>query len=103
MQNYMEKFKNAFLPHYNTFYKSVSTMVSETIFCSRSNPWWAPMNAFSNYVDWMYTHSIDVAMISLLIAIQQNYSKKVLQKICLGSLLHDIGKLLVPKADETAL
>jgi len=52
----------------------------------------------SNYVDWLYTHSIDVAVISLMMAIELGYSDEELFNIGLGTLLHDIGKLLIPKS-----
>ena len=52
----------------------------------------------SNYVDWLYTHSVDVAIISLMMAAELGYSDEELFNIGLGTLLHDIGKLLIPKS-----
>lgn len=67
-------------------------------FESKDKPWWMYVNALSNYVEWIYTHSIDVAMISLMVAIELGYSDKELWDLGLGAFLHDIGKLLVPKS-----
>ena len=49
-------------------------ILSSVIFESRTKPWWIYVNALSNYVDWLYTHSIDVAIISLMIAVELRYS-----------------------------
>ena len=49
-------------------------------------------------MDWLYTHSIDVAIISLMMAVELNYKDKELWNIGLGALLHDVGKLLIPKS-----
>ena len=72
-------------------------VLSSIIFESKTEPWWIYVNALSNYVDWLYTHSIDVAIISLTIAGELGYSYDELWNIGLGAFLHDIGKLLVPK------
>ena len=55
------------------------------------------MNALANYVEWVYEHSIDVALISAIIGMQFHLSKDCLWALCLGALLHDVGKLLIPK------
>ncbi|MEA4846345.1 MAG: HD domain-containing phosphohydrolase [Clostridiaceae bacterium] len=72
-------------------------ILSTIIFESKTKPWWIYVNALSNYVDWIYTHSIDVAIISLMIAVELGYNDEELWNMGLGAFLHDIGKLLVPK------
>lgn len=72
-------------------------VLSTIIFESKAKPWWIYVNALANYVDWLYTHSIDVAMISLMMAVELGYSDDELLNIGLGAFLHDVGKLLVPK------
>lgn len=78
-------------------FKDASAVVGNIIFSSKSSPWWMYVCALSNYIDWMYTHSVDVALISTFIAIKSNYSEEMQNEICLGALLHDVGKLLIPK------
>lgn len=51
-------------------------VLSTIIFESKSEPWWIHVNALSNYVEWLYTHSIDVAMISLIMAWSWDTTKK---------------------------
>lgn len=57
----------------------------------------ALLNDLNNYSIWVYVHSIDVALISLIIACKLKYKQNEKQDLCLGALLHDIGKLLIPK------
>ncbi len=73
-------------------------VLSTIIFQSKTKPWWIYVNALSNYVDWLYTHSIDVAMISLMMAVELGYRDEELLNIGLGAFMHDVGKLLVPKS-----
>lgn len=68
------------------------------IFESKTKPWWIYVNALSNYVDWLYTHSIDVAVVSLMMAVELGYSDEELTNLGIGAMLHDVGKLLVPKS-----
>lgn len=75
----------------------VSDILIKILFESKHKPWWMYINALSNYIDWVYTHSIDVAMISLMVAVELKYSKKSLLELGTGALLHDVGKLLIPK------
>lgn len=84
---------------YSSFHLEQSSKILSTIiFESKTRPWWIHINALGNYLDWLYTHSIDVAMISLMMAIELGYSGEGLFNTGLGALLHDIGKLLVPKS-----
>lgn len=45
-----------------------------------------------------YAHSINVAIIAAAIAEKMNFSRKALQDLSIGALLHDIGKILLPPA-----
>lgn len=47
--------------------------------------------------DYTYYHSVNVAVISIVIGMTINLSRKDLCKLGLGALLHDIGKVFVPK------
>jgi len=63
---------------------------------AKTEPWWICVSTLSSYVDWIYTHSIDVAVISLMLASEMGYSQKELWDIGVGAFLHDLGKLLIP-------
>jgi putative nucleotidyltransferase with HDIG domain len=73
-------------------------VLTKILFESKKEPWWIYINTLANYLGWLYTHSIDVAMMSLIIADKLEYNDKKLFYIGLGSLLHDVGKLMLPKS-----
>jgi putative nucleotidyltransferase with HDIG domain len=72
-------------------------VLNTIIFDSKTEPWWVYVNALGNYESSVYTHSINVAIISLIIAKELGYSDKELWDIGLGAFLHDVGKLLIPR------
>jgi uncharacterized domain HDIG len=82
---------------YHTALEYPSELLKSIIFDSRNEPWWIFINALANYVEWVYEHSIDVALISALVGMQFKLSKEDLWKLSLGALLHDVGKILIPK------
>ena len=47
--------------------------------------------------NYMYSHSVNVAVISLTIGMAFKLSKKKLEALCTGALIHDIGKSLLPR------
>ncbi|HWQ61134.1 MAG TPA: HD-GYP domain-containing protein, partial [Negativicutes bacterium] len=49
------------------------------------------------YQDYVYAHSVNVAVISVLIALNLDYNEAKLIDLAVGSLLHDIGMLAVPR------
>jgi HD-GYP domain-containing protein (c-di-GMP phosphodiesterase class II) len=51
------------------------------------------IRSMNNY---MYSHCVNVAVISLTIGIAFKLPKKKLEALCIGALIHDIGKSLLP-------
>lgn len=51
------------------------------------------IRSMNNY---LYSHSVNVAIISLVLGIALKLSKKQLQNLCIGALLHDVGKTFIP-------
>lgn len=74
-----------------------SQILSKILFECRTAPWWLFVGALSHYLSWLYPHSIDVALISMLMAAERKPSQSSLQELGLGALLHDVGKLLIPR------
>jgi putative nucleotidyltransferase with HDIG domain len=72
-------------------------ILGNIIFESKEEPWWLHVRLLSNYIDWLYTHSLETALISLMIGIQLNYTCDQLWNLGLGALLHDTGEMLIPK------
>lgn len=77
--------------------QDASDILNDILFDSKEKSWELFLDELSCYVDWLYTHSVDVALISLIIALELNYKEEILRNICLGALLHDIGKLFIPQ------
>lgn len=49
------------------------------------------------HVSWYYTHSVNVAILSVLLAKKVGYSKKAIREIVIGAILHDIGVIFIDK------
>lgn len=45
-----------------------------------------------------YSHILDVTSLSIALAIKAGFSRKEVKEIALAGILHDLGKLLIPKA-----
>lgn len=82
----------------NNFMNKANEILIDIIFESKTKPWWIYVNTLSKYVDWIYTHSIDVSMISLMMAIELGYNDDDLKNLGIGTILHDVGRLLIPKS-----
>ena len=52
------------------------------------------IRSMNNYT---YSHSVNVAVISMTIGIALKFPKKKLEALCIGALIHDIGKSFLPK------
>jgi HD-GYP domain-containing protein (c-di-GMP phosphodiesterase class II) len=52
------------------------------------------IRSMNNY---MYSHSVNVAVISLVIGIALKLDRRKLLSLCMGALIHDVGKTLIPK------
>lgn len=47
--------------------------------------------------NYFYSHSVNVAVTSLMLGIALKLPKRQLQYLCTGALLHDVGKVFIPK------
>ncbi len=47
--------------------------------------------------EYIYAHSVNVCALSVLMAIKSGYPRNRIKDIAIGSLLHDIGKMLIPE------
>jgi HD-GYP domain-containing protein (c-di-GMP phosphodiesterase class II) len=79
------------------YFKSIGDIVKEImeeLLCKKT--------VLINIVDiksvdnYTYQHSVNVAVLSLVLGIQLQLTKKQLYDLCLGALIHDIGKALIP-------
>ena len=55
------------------------------------------LNDIRRYDDYTFAHSVHVAVLSVIIGAALDYPEEKLANLALGALLHDVGKMLVPK------
>ncbi|GAE30290.1 HD-GYP domain-containing protein [Halalkalibacter hemicellulosilyticus] len=48
------------------------------------------------YDNYVFTHSLNVTVYTLRLALELNYNEKQLKEIGLGAILHDVGKMMIP-------
>lgn len=46
--------------------------------------------------NYTYQHSVNVAMLSLVIGLKLGLNREDLKQLCVGALLHDVGKMFIP-------
>lgn len=64
----------------------------------RSNPRAAlGLHSICSFDEMIYTHGINVCVLSIAIAEGMKLPESTLRQVGLGALLHDVGKLLIPK------
>ncbi|MFD2705443.1 HD-GYP domain-containing protein [Salibacterium lacus] len=49
------------------------------------------------YDSYVFTHSLQVTVYTLRLALELGYSEKALREIGLGAILHDVGKMTIPE------
>lgn len=76
-------------------FQYASDIVTRIVADATGAAWLDYFDLLKSRFDWVYTHSVNVAVISVMIAAELGYHKKELECIGLGGLLHDVGKLLV--------
>ena len=73
-------------------------IVENLVYGHKNDNWYPYVATLVNYVDWVYSHSINTALVSCLIGSQIGYSITRLEELALGAFLHDVGMTLLPKS-----
>lgn len=55
------------------------------------------MTTIKEFDDYLFTHSANVAILSVALGQRLGFDKRTLGDLCLAAFLHDLGKILVPK------
>lgn len=74
-----------------------ATITEKMVYNCRDKAWYHHFIALMNHAKILYSHSINVALLSTLIGLKLDYGAAALQKLVLGALLHDVGQLVLPK------
>ncbi len=77
--------------------KKSSCLVESIVYECKAKKWYHRFKTLSSYVDWIYTHSINTALISCMIGVKLGYQDERLYDLGIGALLHDIGMIKIPK------
>lgn len=89
---------NDYTKHEKDYFQSIDKIAQELVSNVLSNKdvllSLVDIKSMDNYT---YSHSVNVAIISIVLGISLNLSKKNLTYLCIGALLHDIGKTFIPK------
>lgn len=75
-------------------YKSIDSVVDELL---ANGDMMVNMIDIKSYADYIYFHSISVAMISAMIGCRMGLSKEQLKELTAGAMLHDIGERFIDK------
>lgn len=86
--------KTGLLPDIAPLRQTAEQIASEIL--ARPNPL-VYLNQIRLYDDYLFDHSVDVAVLSILTGATLGMKKKTLVQLGLGGLLHDIGKIRIPR------
>ena len=64
---------------------------------SEREPWWSFFNTIGVCVPWLYEHSIEVALLSVMMGHALGYKETQLHELAVGAILHDVGKMRIPQ------
>lgn len=103
MQKYVynigpSKFSNDALKERESYFSSIKEVAEELLddILGRKNIMinLVDIKSMDNYT---YQHCVNVSVLALILGVQLQLRKSELLDLCIGSLLHDIGKVLIPK------
>jgi len=80
--------------HFNTL-KSLSKKIVEQVVRNRTTM--INLVDLRAYDDYTYSHSLNVAVVSIIIGMALKLSHSSIQELAIGALIHDIGKMRVDK------
>lgn len=98
LSSHTSKDKNSLLKSNEIYFSSISEVAEELLENILNNK-----NILVSLVDiksmdnYTYQHSVNVAILSLILGISLKLSKIDLINLCIGALIHDIGKVFIPK------
>lgn len=97
VHNFEKRNINQYTKREKKYFKSINKIAEELLDNVLSNK-----NVLLSLVDiksmdnYTYSHCVNVAVISIVLGISLNLSKRQLTHLCIGALIHDIGKSFIP-------
>jgi len=77
---------------YGSTVRAIENILEDVIPCAALNG----LNSLKTHSNYTYNHSIDVAIISIMIGKKLQLNIRQLEELAVGCLLHDIGKVFIP-------
>lgn len=74
-----------------------SGILESIIYDNKDKDWYSYFLVLFSYIDWLYAHSVNTALISCMLGISLDFDDKRLAQLAEGALFHDIGMTLLPK------
>lgn len=75
---------------------AAAARVGELIENGRQSFWSIHLKTLVGYAGWVYSHSLNVAQLAVMIGEKLGLARQAGQAVGLGALLHDVGMVLVP-------
>ncbi len=94
LQDISRKISNNRRPSIKKAMRLVQSMIDMVI---DDNQMFISLSTIRDYDDYTYTHSINVAILSICLGHKIGLSNTALETLSLGALFHDLGKIDVPK------
>lgn len=97
IHNFEKRNINQYTKHEKKYFKSINKIAEELLENVLSNKHvllsLVDIKSMDNYT---YSHCVNVAVISIVLGLSLNLSKRHLTYLCIGALIHDIGKSFIP-------
>lgn len=95
--DYNNHFRKVFESNNESDKLDILNILNEFLFESKNEEWYVYLSLLCDGYEWYYSHSINVAYVSASIGLKLGYTKEQIRNLILGSLIHDIGVVLIPK------
>ncbi|GAB6189810.1 HD-GYP domain-containing protein [Marinitoga arctica] len=76
--------------------EEIATSITKEMQSNFSDKLYVPLKKLKSYDEYLYSHSLNVMIISSLIGMEDGFSGDELTELALSGLLHDIGKTKIP-------
>lgn len=95
--NEVEKVKQKYNISEEVDFSNATECIHKIIFEENFFKKYPHLITLAEHAEWYYTHSINVAILSVLLAKQLEYDDNTIREIVIGAILHDIGLIFIDK------
>lgn len=95
--NEVEKVKQKYNISEEVDFSNATECIHKIIFEEKFFKKYPHLITLAEHAEWYYTHNINVAILSVLLAKQLGYDDNTIREIVIGAILHDIGLIFIDK------